>query len=537
MRANYFLFTTLEQARPIAKARNLPEKANPPVLTGNPVAGMVYLDRPTPAGYFIFSDLSVRHEGKYRLSFSLYEQLKDPEDADRPMEGVDSGPDMPVDGCLSYRMDVRSEPFTVFSAKKFPGLSESTNLSRTVAEQGCRVRIRRDVRMKKRDKGGRNGEWDTYEDTTAEQRARMSATPDPRLHTPSHHGYHLIDPVPRPRSASNTSHHSHTPAVSRRPSVQELAQQQQPYAPHPQYANGAPAAPPAGYAPHSVAYSPQAYQAPSFAPPQQQSPMAPPPYQSQSHMVPPAAPQYYPPYQSAPPPPAPQQNYEHRPSLSYPSPAIPEQHHLAQANPPPQHAQAPAPQYASYPPPPPQQQQPMAPPQPAPQPAYAKAPAAPAPRGPPPTTAAGPSRAMYQLPPLHTATSYAALSPDKILEPSSPPGPATSTSNGYPLPPPSTPTPLAEAAAASASHKRAYGKVFHDPHAHRALRNGDRPGTTPVGPTPGVLDGTAANIPLECADDDDDDGEAMMDPLASLGGMHYRRADGRHIHRALPMHS
>ena len=59
-------------------------------------------------------------------------------------------------------MEVKSQDFVVYSAKKFPGLTESTALSRTVAEQGCRVRIRRDVRMRRRDgKGGNdydNGE-------------------------------------------------------------------------------------------------------------------------------------------------------------------------------------------------------------------------------------------------------------------------------------------------------------------------------------------------------------------------------------------
>ena len=33
---------------------------------------------------------------------------------------------------------------------KFPGLTTSTNLSRVIAEPRCRVRIRRDVRMRRR---------------------------------------------------------------------------------------------------------------------------------------------------------------------------------------------------------------------------------------------------------------------------------------------------------------------------------------------------------------------------------------------------
>ena len=59
-----------------------PAANTPPVLTGMPVSGMAYLDRPQEAGYFLFPDLSVRHEGRYRLTFNLYEQTKDEKDMD-----------------------------------------------------------------------------------------------------------------------------------------------------------------------------------------------------------------------------------------------------------------------------------------------------------------------------------------------------------------------------------------------------------------------------------------------------------------------
>ncbi|KAL4936681.1 velvet factor-domain-containing protein [Aspergillus oleicola] len=151
--ANFFLYATLETARPMAQGR-LPSPApSCAVLTGVPVAGVAYLDRPMAAGYFIFPDLSVRHEGLYRLCFHLYEQTKESRDE---TEGTLSRP-TPAPGklgaphqFLDYRLEVCSDPFTVYSAKKFPGLNESTGLSRTIAEQGCRVRIRREVRMRRR---------------------------------------------------------------------------------------------------------------------------------------------------------------------------------------------------------------------------------------------------------------------------------------------------------------------------------------------------------------------------------------------------
>jgi hypothetical protein len=207
MNANYFLFATLEQARPIANGRVGGEKTQAlTVLTGTPVAGMVYLDRPEPAGYFIFPDLSVRHEGKYRLSFSLYEEMKNATSEEAH---------------VTHRLEVRSEAFTVYSAKKFPGLTESTSLSRMVAEQGCRVRIRRDIRMRRRETKSSGKDWDEYEDETARQRARMSATPDINGTHPLPPPY--LDTIGRPRSASGASHQSLSNPLSRRTSTQEIA--------------------------------------------------------------------------------------------------------------------------------------------------------------------------------------------------------------------------------------------------------------------------------------------------------------------------
>ncbi|KAI1245505.1 hypothetical protein MGN70_012395 [Eutypa lata] len=190
--ADFFVFASLEHARPMAHGRvQTPAATSPPVLTGFPVAGCCYLDRPAPAGYFIFPDLSVRHEGRYRLVFTLYEQIKDEQDEEIEPRGEDregiAGED---DGQGFYhRMEVKSDDFAVFSAKKFPGLSESTALSRTVAEQGCRVRIRRDVRMRRRDNKPSAGA--DYDDNAEDDYTRRRRTQTPE--------------VLRPRSVSNTS--------------------------------------------------------------------------------------------------------------------------------------------------------------------------------------------------------------------------------------------------------------------------------------------------------------------------------------------
>ncbi|KAL1875339.1 hypothetical protein VTK73DRAFT_10073 [Phialemonium thermophilum] len=178
--ANFFLFATLEHARIVAHGRVQTPAANqPPVLTGMPVSGMAYLDRPVEAGYFLFPDLSVRHEGCYRLRFNLYEQTK--EERDKDSDDADSnlanlGVTAAAGGSFDFRMEVKSHDFVVYSAKKFPGLSESTQLSRVVAEQGCRVRIRRDVRMRRRDRKG-GADHDGHEDEFSRKRTE---TPEAR---------------------------------------------------------------------------------------------------------------------------------------------------------------------------------------------------------------------------------------------------------------------------------------------------------------------------------------------------------------------
>jgi len=288
--ANFFLFATLENARPIAQGR-APPPSQPafPVLTGTPVSGMAYLDRPSPAGYFIFPDLSVRHEGKYRLGFSLYEELKEAKDLDTE---TPQNAEVQKSAHVSHRLEVKSVPFTVFSAKKFPGLSESTSLSKLVAEQGCRVRIRRDVRMRRR--GDTKGhDFDNFEeehDFTRNNRA--SATPDvyAKPHKSSTPSMPMHD-IDRPRSVSNASPASHI--TGRRPSVDQASQayqqpvsQQYPQAMTPQTPQGMyppqiatqwqqPPPPPVNYMQPPQSFSQPNYQSSpvsgqysSFAPPQ-----------------------------------------------------------------------------------------------------------------------------------------------------------------------------------------------------------------------------------------------------------------------------
>lgn len=198
----------------------------------------------------------------------------DPEDRN----AVSVHPQGGVDSHVSHRLEVKSAPFTVFSAKKFPGLSESTALSRMVAEQGCRVRIRRDVRMRRRENKS-SKEWDEYDEEAAYDQARRTATPDS-------YGQQSANPAidaDRPRSVSNASNASFAPP--RRPSMDEMAQSYQ-------SGNNYQQMPPPQ--PQSAGYS----QMPSYGSSQNQyqSQYAPaPPQPAPSMMQPPQAPYSHPP--------------------------------------------------------------------------------------------------------------------------------------------------------------------------------------------------------------------------------------------------
>lgn len=530
MNCSYFLFATLEQARHVARGRVSQEQQRPTVLTGTPVAGMVYLDRPTPAGYFIFPDLSVRHEGKYRLSFNLYEETKETKDEDRIDSAKVGGWG---NGCVTHRLDVSSKPFTVFSAKKFPGLTESTSLSRLVAEQGCRVRIRRDVRMRRRDNKS-SKDWDGYEEETSELRARVSATPE----AAGYPGHNYMDPIPRPRSGSNASHISLAPSLSRRTSLQDISQGYHPSS----YGPPAPHTPQNNYpqsSPYVTGPSPNhAYgPPPSFL--QQGSSMQPPPpsYNPHAHQAPPPLP------------PVPShQTYYGYASASSPAidgPIQPQRHSIEYS---PQIATDHRRSTHLYGPPPPQV---------LPQPALAQ----------PQSNSLYQSQAgasSYQQSSVYTPT-YSTQHPHQSslgssdgyfsrpipAEPIQPPTrttgahtplssrpyndrlpPITTTFNVTagkaiePLSPAPAPVSQYSSSQIAESSKRQYGQVFNDRHQDRPLRQGARPSPASYGSYHSV------HGVFPAADED-----PLHDPEPDRNTvMSYRRADGRQVNRNLPPH-
>ena len=107
-------------------------------------------------GFFVFGDLSVKIEGVFKLQFTLYE-VRDKE--------------------VEYITSILSEPFRVHPAKNWPGMAESTFLTRSFSDQGVRLRLRKEprFRLNPRGPGSDNYEPRHYNTTRRRQSKQMEA--------------------------------------------------------------------------------------------------------------------------------------------------------------------------------------------------------------------------------------------------------------------------------------------------------------------------------------------------------------------------
>lgn len=111
--------------------------------------------------WFVFQDLSVRTEGIFRLKFSFFD-LQDGRDNENGSAENESAESVTLAQTAPMLAQVYSKPFQVFSAKKFPGVIDSTLLSKEFAKQGIKIPIRKDTNGKR--KGGLGGgSGDDYE--------------------------------------------------------------------------------------------------------------------------------------------------------------------------------------------------------------------------------------------------------------------------------------------------------------------------------------------------------------------------------------
>lgn len=110
--------------------------------------------------WFILQDMSVRTEGWFRLKMCCYVMNKFAFDGNS-----DEGPVNNESGLLDLCpmvASIFSSCFKVYSAKKFPGVTDTTALSRKFAAQGIKIPIRKDGQKRKR--GDQDGDDENGDD-------------------------------------------------------------------------------------------------------------------------------------------------------------------------------------------------------------------------------------------------------------------------------------------------------------------------------------------------------------------------------------
>ncbi|KAI9208744.1 velvet factor-domain-containing protein [Polychytrium aggregatum] len=78
--------------------------------------------------FFVFNDISVRTQGTYRLKFNLINVTR-------------------RDSTTGFEASIVSDVFESFPPKTFPGMTDSTELSRCFARQGVAIHIRKDAAL------------------------------------------------------------------------------------------------------------------------------------------------------------------------------------------------------------------------------------------------------------------------------------------------------------------------------------------------------------------------------------------------------
>ncbi|KAH8697632.1 velvet factor-domain-containing protein [Talaromyces proteolyticus] len=96
-------------------------------------------------GFFVFGDLSIKIEGEYRLQFTLFEMQKYKRALVQRDFCGETDKISIRDNVVALK-SILSNPFAVMPPKNFPGMAESTHLSRSFADQGVKLRIRKEAR-------------------------------------------------------------------------------------------------------------------------------------------------------------------------------------------------------------------------------------------------------------------------------------------------------------------------------------------------------------------------------------------------------
>ncbi|KAI8608061.1 velvet factor-domain-containing protein, partial [Chytriomyces sp. MP71] len=114
-----------EGTEAVVSHANIPTEKS--ILAGNIFSSSMVLrdQNGIPGIYFIFSDLSVRIHGTFRLKFYLYNMMEENGSLNR--------------GKMTVITSIMSNPFTIYSSKSFPGTVMPSELVTAFIEQGIRM--------------------------------------------------------------------------------------------------------------------------------------------------------------------------------------------------------------------------------------------------------------------------------------------------------------------------------------------------------------------------------------------------------------
>jgi hypothetical protein len=107
-------------------------------------------------GFFVFGDLSVKLEGFFKLQFTLFE-IRDQE--------------------VEYIKSTTSQPFQVHPSKTWQGMMESTVLTRSFSDQGVRLRLRKEPRLRLGARGPASDDYQPRHYNTSRRRAGQQSDP------------------------------------------------------------------------------------------------------------------------------------------------------------------------------------------------------------------------------------------------------------------------------------------------------------------------------------------------------------------------
>ncbi|KAK4684090.1 hypothetical protein P7C73_g6113, partial [Tremellales sp. Uapishka_1] len=164
----YFLFACLVGGDEEQDELHIIEDGKTRYLIGTPVSSLFHLKDTdnTDAAFFVFPDLGVRKEGRYKLKLTLFEI---------------------VEKEVYYCTTMYTSTFNVYSAKKFPGMQKATELSMAFADQGLKIRIRNAPRRSKKGSKRKSSVVDSEEDAESQRKRSRGPSVMP-LHSPYGYG-------------------------------------------------------------------------------------------------------------------------------------------------------------------------------------------------------------------------------------------------------------------------------------------------------------------------------------------------------------